>query len=145
MLTSKAFRYLLFRSDGDTYPVSKKDQFYDMSERMYVVEGLSKTKIREETGVSLQTLGKWCDYGEWDKKRAEYVEQNASLSAKLTRLKHKIVDDALKDTDPQKIYALAMLIRSDKNADSGGKQPPEKLDEKLSKEETVKKILEVLT
>lgn len=100
---------------------------------MYVVEGLSKTKIKEETGVSLQTLGKWSDFGDWDKKRAEHLENETDLVAILAKIKKKLAKELLAklekgEIDTQGLHVLNNLLRA-----TSGKQYDDAPDKQAEK------------
>lgn len=100
---------------GDA-PVGKKEIYFDICEELYVVQGKSLADIAR-TGddyPSDRTLGTWRDEGEWDRKRGDFLKQNESLSSKLAKLKHVLVDEALSSKNPQTVYALAWLLRSEK-------------------------------
>lgn len=46
----------------------KFDEYYHICEKHYI-DGLSHTAIHAKTGVSLPTLKKWNEYGNWDLQR----------------------------------------------------------------------------
>lgn len=78
---------------------------------LFVESGLTYDEVAKESGVSINNLKKWGSDGEWTKQRGEFEKEFMELSSKLQKLKVQLVNEALKDTDPQKIYALGNLLR----------------------------------
>lgn len=79
---------------------------------LYVESGLTFEATADETGIAPQTLKKWAAEGEWSNDRAEFERDFLQLSGGLQKIKVKLVNEAVLSGDPQKIYALAALMRA---------------------------------
>ena len=95
--------------------MSKKKEYFEHCQELFVVQGYSITRIAQEVDVSEKTLHQWSDYGDWKEKRVECQARNQSLKEVLGEIKNKlatrILDKLKKDElDPQELYGLTRLI-----------------------------------
>ena len=93
------------------------------SRDLFVEQGLSYEEVARQTGVSINNLKKWGSEEKWTKQRDEYQHEFSQFHAKVGKLKLQLVKEAIDTSDPQKIYALASLLRvSGNGAIAGGAQ-----------------------
>lgn len=64
------------------------------AERMYVEEGVEDiAELSRRTGHTRNTLTTWCAKHQWKKKRADRVAMPATISDRLKRAIHQLMDD----------------------------------------------------
>ena len=90
---------------------------YSLEERararsMFVETGLSYEQVAQETGISISQLKEWGRDQEWTRERDEYERDYLQLSGGLQKLKVQLLKDAVASGHPQKIYALANLLKA---------------------------------
>lgn len=107
------------------------------AEQLFVVDGLTNAEISTKLEISISTLKSWSTRFHWVEKRKENQNLNETLKLKLTKLKHKLADDALESGNPQTVYALAWLLRTPHVSDI--EEKPENVPENVS-EKTLTKI-----
>ena len=96
--------------------MAKKAQYFDVAERMYVVEQRTLAEIAAETGVAESTLRLWKRQGGWSKKRKQYLESRQAFHEELyqfTRLLLKTIKEDMangKKVDSGRLYALGKLL-----------------------------------
>jgi len=96
--------------------LAKKQQYFDIAERMYVVEQRTLAEISAETGVAESTLRLWKRQGAWSKKRQQYLESRQAFHEELyqfTRMLLKTIKNDLahgKKVDSGRLYALGKLL-----------------------------------
>lgn len=78
---------------------------------LFVEQGLTYEELAKDLDLPDSTLKKWGGEGKWTDQRREFEKEFLELSSKLQKLKVQLVNDALKDPDPQRIYALGNLLR----------------------------------
>ncbi len=76
----------------------KFDTYYGPARQMYLA-GKTFEKIKAQLGVSLPTLSKWKDYGDWEKERAKLRQQKISTIERLQRALDK-KSKQLEELDP---------------------------------------------
>lgn len=79
---------------------------------LYVESGLTFEQVSGETGISLSHIKRWAKEGSWSKEKEEFESETLELHAQVQKLKVKLTREALATVDPQKIYALASLMRA---------------------------------
>jgi transposase-like protein len=127
--------------------MGKFEEHYELCEQLYVNKGYTLSRVKNETGVSLTTLTKWKDAGDWEKRRKQYLQTNRSLKALLEEIKLKLAKGVLdklekNEIDTQAVYALSSLLRNTKQ-DKPGDSPGSPDDVKnVSKEELMKMLRE---
>lgn len=72
--------------------------YFDLAERMYVREQRTKVEIAARCGLNKNTITRWANEGQWERKREEYQGSQLGYIERLERLRA----DALKalESDP---------------------------------------------
>jgi hypothetical protein len=68
-------------------------------------------EVAAATGISPAALKAWGKEGNWQKEREEFQKGVLAVNGKVQKLKMQLLDEAIAGGDPQKIYALANLMR----------------------------------
>jgi DNA-binding XRE family transcriptional regulator len=74
--------------------------------RMYYMNGDSQKNIAEKVGVSVQSLSKWVEQGDWAKKRAGQNITRPELVNKLLLTINKLIEQVNESEDPNLITGL---------------------------------------
>jgi predicted transcriptional regulator len=96
--------------------VSKKEEFFDVAEKMYIEEQKTQAEIASSLGLSERTVRYWCDEGLWGEKRKAYIRSRMSFSDEVftfTQKLMKYIEDAIEaneDVPQSKIYLLNSLL-----------------------------------
>ncbi len=96
--------------------MAKKDLYFDSAERMYVIEQKTFAEIASQLDVSERTLSDWKAEGEWDAKRAQYLESRQSFHEELYEFSRTLMKSIKRDLDNEKqvdsgrLYALCRLL-----------------------------------
>lgn len=73
--------------------MTKKDEYLDIAEKLFVNEYKTLDQIAEIIPVSVRTLAYWKNECFWDRKRLNYVETKRSLHEKLFKTLEEAADD----------------------------------------------------
>ncbi len=107
--------------------MGKKPAYFDEAEDLYVVDGLTLEAIAARLPVSVTTLSRWKQDGEWDGRRRDLAQSLAEIKKDTLLLRQKLIKKALEKLDPQVIYALARLEtalgKAKEGAPEGGVEP----------------------
>jgi hypothetical protein len=98
--------------------MSKRQTYYEDCRMLYVRNNDLST-ISQTTGVSMTTLSKWKQEGDWEQQRKQFNRRPLAMAERINEMMEKIVDEV---------------------CDSGGKINAEQADQ-LSKLAAVKKTL----
>ena len=97
--------------------MGKKPDYFDQAEDLYVVDGLTLEAIAARLPVSVTTLSRWKQDGEWEERRAELARALGEIKRDTVLLRQKLLTEALKTLNPQMVYAVVQLERK---AGAGG-------------------------
>jgi hypothetical protein len=89
--------------------MGKKADHYDEAEDLYVVEGFTLEAIAGKLPVSLTTLSRWKQEGEWEERRRELARALREIKRNTILLRQRLSLAALENLDPQKVYAFSRL------------------------------------
>lgn len=104
----------------------------EQAEELYIVDGKTFEEVAEITGVSVAQLKRWGagqpdpDDSEkksssWMDRKKEYRQQFADIHRDTTKLRQKLLRQALNTLDPQQVYAAVrlemMAARQDKTGE----------------------------
>jgi len=84
----------------------------DRAEELYVINGLTLDEVSEETGIPARTLQSWSAGEGWKVRQKEYRDAAAGIRHYTRLTKLKLIKDAMRTLDPQKVYAFAALERA---------------------------------
>lgn len=84
----------------------------DQAEELYVINGLTLEEVSKETGIPLRTLQSWSAGEGWKVRQKEYRDAAAGIRHYTRLTKLKLIKDAMRTLDPQKVYAFAALERA---------------------------------
>jgi hypothetical protein len=114
--------------------VGKKPQYFDEAEDLYVVDGFTLEAIAARLPVSVTTLSRWKQDGEWEERRRELARGLADLKRDSLKLRQKLAKKALDILEqdkpgPQELYAAtsiaSRLAQAEGRAAPGDKSEPE--------------------
>jgi len=94
--------------------MSKKKNVGFLAEQYYVQDGDTLETIAKATGVCTKTLSRWKAEGEWDRKRAEFINTGLCVSQQIYSLIAAEVAACKKEDgsiDVAKIDALSKLSK----------------------------------
>lgn len=94
--------------------MSKKKQIGLLAEQYYIQDGDTLDKISKATGVCTKTLSRWKADGNWDAKRAEYLESGIGINQNINALiaaEVRKLNKADGTIDVSKIDALSKLSK----------------------------------
>ena len=83
-----------------------------IAREMFVESDQTYEEVAAATGVSTAALKSWGKEGKWQEERDDFQKSVLGVNGKVQKLKLQLLDDAIKGGDPQKIYALANLMRA---------------------------------
>lgn len=104
----------------------------EQAEELYIVDGKTFDEVAEITGVSVGQLKRWGagfpdpddpekKSSSWMDRKKEYRQQFADIHRDTTKLRQKLLRQALNTLDPQQVYAAVrlemMAARQDKKED----------------------------
>ena len=96
--------------------VGKKPLYFDQAEDLYVVDGLTLEQVsaRLPEKVSITTLSRWKQDGEWDERRQEWAKAQGEIKRDSLKLRQKLVARALAimeedNPGPQELYAASAI------------------------------------
>lgn len=104
-----------FRGSGCTEMASGQRYSLEVKQRareFFVEQGATYEEVAGETGVSLAALKQWGAEGNWTDERKQFEQDYLKVQGKLQKLKIKLIDDAITSLEPQKIYALASVMKA---------------------------------
>ena len=92
----------------------------EQAEELYIVDGKTFNEVAEITGVSVAQLKRWGagfpdpddperKSSSWTDRRKEYRQQFADIQRDTTKLRQKLLRQALNTLDPQQVYAAVRL------------------------------------
>jgi len=81
--------------------MGKKEQFYALSERLYVEQHKPLSGIAKQIDVSERTLVEWKKEGDWDNKRTQFLKEQYSCHAELYVLVRKMIQKIKSDFDSE--------------------------------------------
>jgi len=102
--------------------VGKKPDYFNEAEDLYVVDGLTLEGIAVRLPVSVTTLSRWKQDGDWERLRAELATALAQIKRDTLLLRQKLVAEALQTLNPQMVYAVVQLARTAGVGASAGKE-----------------------
>lgn len=79
--------------------MGKKEQFYTLSEKLYVEQHIPLSGIAKRVDVSERTLVEWKKEGDWDNKRTQFLKEQYSCHAELYVLVRKMIQKIKEDFD----------------------------------------------
>jgi uncharacterized protein YjcR len=89
--------------------MGKKPTYFDEAEDLYVVDGLTLEAIAARLPVSVTTLSRWKQDGEWEERRRELSRSLADIKRNTLLLRERLVKKALDSLHSQDVYAVARL------------------------------------
>jgi hypothetical protein len=81
----------------------------ERAENLYVMEGMSFSRVARFTGVTARQIINWSHEGNWREKRLEYRCAYGEIKRNLVLLRSRLVASALETMDPKTICAVARL------------------------------------
>ena len=90
--------------------MGKTAVYFEEAQRLYIQEGKTHPEIARQIPVSERTIQRWSKLNDWPEKRKEYLNSQKHFSEILKELQQKLAEAALKDPNPQNIYALCRII-----------------------------------
>lgn len=114
--------------------MGKKPLYFDQAEDLYVVDGLTLEQVstRLPEKVSITTLSRWKQDGEWDERRQEWAKAQVEIKRDSLKLRQKLVARALAIMEglpgPQELYAASAIANrlgraEGQGATAGGAEP----------------------
>jgi hypothetical protein len=89
--------------------MGKKPTYFDEAEDLYVVDGLTLEAVATRLPVSVTTLSRWKQDGEWEDRRRELSRSLADIKRNTLLLRERLVKKALNSLHSQDVYAVARL------------------------------------
>lgn len=103
----------------------------DRAEDLYICQGFTLEQVAAATGVSLSQVKEWSTTESWRERREEYRQALREIRMNTIRLRRGLIEKALFDLDPQRVYAAASMERVAQLAEKAAavKGKPEDLSE----------------
>jgi len=76
---------------------------------LYVIDGLTFDQVTKATGIAASTLKIWSEEEGWRESRREHRKSEQETKANILKLRKELYAEALKNCDPQMIYAAVRL------------------------------------
>ena len=116
LLTANCILSFSLRSADCTLSFSLRKMSYSLdiktrARELFVEQGMTFEEVSGDTGISISQLKKWGKEGSWTEERDSFERDYMELHSKLQKVKLKLVNDALTDARPDKIFALAGIMR----------------------------------
>ena len=83
----------------------------DRAEDLYICQGHTLEQVAASTGVSLSQVKEWSTADSWRERRDEYRQALREIRTNTVKLRQKLIEKALADLDPQRVYAAASMER----------------------------------
>lgn len=93
-----------------------KAHLYNEAERLYVHELKTVAETAKKVNVSVLTISKWKEKGEWELKRKDYLKSKQAFHQELYEFARKLMKDISTDmdngekVDPGRMYAFCKVI-----------------------------------
>lgn len=93
----------------------------ERAENLYVIEGMTYTRIARLTGVTTRQITTWSREDNWQEKRREYRRAYGEIKRNLVLLRSRLMASALETMDPKMVCAIARLeiAARDRKGDTG--------------------------
>lgn len=134
--------------------MTKKDIHAQNAENLYVVHQRTLKDIAINLGLSYKTVYNWSKEGDWETKRASACSSTGNAHGDLMEMakgmlrQMQIDQQAGKEIDLDRFYALSKMIESASKSLKYEKEAPAETKDKLSQEEQSrrfgKKLREIL-
>lgn len=95
---------------------SKKEQYYDEAERLFVIEHIGLEEIGIRLKLARKTLMRWKEAGDWDSKRKQYLRSRQTFHEELYEFAKKLMNgisadiDAGENIDTGRMYAFCRIL-----------------------------------
>ena len=96
--------------------MSKKAQYYEEAERLFVQEQCTIGEIENKLPVSEKTIRNWKGEGDWDTKKSKYLENKQAFHEELYAFSRKLMKsieedwDAGEQVDSGRLYTLTRML-----------------------------------
>jgi len=96
--------------------MSKKAEYYDEAERMYVTQQMTFNEISSRLKIAEKTVRNWAEEGGWQAKRSELMKKRKSLHEMLYDAAQLIMQSIVKDledgqpVDAGRLYSVRGMI-----------------------------------
>lgn len=80
------------------------------AKRLFCECSYSYEEVAAQTGISMSQLKHWGGEEGWSRERAAFERDALANSRRLMTIKTKLLKEAEKDPNPQKIYAISRLL-----------------------------------
>ncbi len=96
--------------------MSKREQYYEQAQELYVVKQCSFDEIGRRLGIAEKTVRTWAKDGEWASKRAALLSKRGTMHEMIYDTAYMLLESLRKDladgvpVDPGRLYAINRLI-----------------------------------
>lgn len=96
--------------------MNSKQHLFNEAERQYLYEFKMLDEISANLHIHRNTLVKWKNKGDWDKKRKDFLKSKQSFHQELYEFARKLMKDIVSDIDagekidPGRMYAFCKII-----------------------------------